>query len=91
VLTTWSRLIKENFIVLTKTNMGTDRFVRQVRRNTQRKNALQRALIGTLLLLDLPIKTKSLSDAALKVGSPPQWLLDAVLDGHVPLLKAAAS
>ena len=93
--------------MLMKTDMATDRSVRQVRRyrNTQRKNALQRALIGALLLLDLPIKTKSLSDAALKVGSTPKYvaamkllvesldgrLLDAVLDGHVPLLKAAAS
>ena len=73
--------------------------------NRQRAGATYRALVGAQLRLGLSPKATSLPHAAIMVGSSPQYvaamqtlveadawdLIDAVLDGVVPLLKAADS
>jgi len=85
---------------------GNDGCARQARkyRKRQRDNAAWRACVGAMLRLGMPVKPRSLHDAATDVGSTPTYvnamkvlieanqdhLIAAVLAGRVPLLDAAA-
>ena len=87
--------------------IGNNGHARQVRpyRNLQRASATFRAFIGAKLLLGIPTKPESYFGAAMMVGSSPQYiaamktlieanawdLIDAVLDGYVPIVEAADS
>src|SRR5262245_54974784 len=87
--------------------IGNNGQARQVRtyRNLRHANATFRAFIGANVLLGIPIKPRTLFRAAIMVGSSPKYvaamktlieadswdLVDAVLDGHAPIIEAADS